>query len=349
MTRIGTAITRHITLSGAACMLLATVLDASRAEACSYPAPEPAWVGYPEDGATDVPTDVIPFYDVEQTGLYVYDASTGYGSLAVELVATSGEIIALTSVLPRVGELFPRAELEPRTRYVLRPVGSEIGDGSLQLSFTTGDGPLMEAPRAPDIGVQHYTLESPAPTSCSPAPYGTCVFFSPEPAMPGSRVESTPFDSVGGFDSFPYLIERPWFFNLSGIEQGHPFDCIEARTRASNGTYSDVAVVCRDDGPRYDLYGSEQIGCTAAGLTQEGQLVSTLGDESSPLGSANAVPAALDVDRSGCSFTTPGGSSSRPRAPTLAYAVLALWSVVIRRKGAAAWRMAIGSGARPYQ
>jgi MYXO-CTERM domain-containing protein len=100
----------------------------------------------------------------------------------------------------------------------------------------------------------------------------------------------------------PYLYERGAWTNLSGIDQGTQDNCVELRTRAANGTYSEPIVLCGKDAPHYRLTGSPDLTCTADGLAQDGKLVT---------GSAAS-----------CSFTS-GQSGVTPFWLTLA-AVLAL-------------------------
>lgn len=334
--------------------------DAPVAVACSIPAPPPELRGYPDDGAVGVPTDVLPIYD--RTGAFsaLIDPYAPDGAMPLEeraslfeLVDESGVVIPLV-VGDAVGwfiELIPPAELAPRARYTLRTSASQSVGAGLELSFTTGDGPHASPPEPPIAFIEHYTLTSDNPTTCSPWPAGTCISF-PEPA-PGEYIEEQGFQrGTLSRSSSGYLSNTSRFTDITGINQG-TYDCIDLRTRAPNGTFSLPLTLCREDGERYDVRGSENIECTAAGMTQDGRLVSALPpptaapsndepaldpptpDAGAPIEPTNVVTttsdddtALLSADDTRCTVT--GGSGSAP--PSAPWYALPLLLLPLRRR-----------------
>lgn len=177
--------------AGAAAGLL---LDAAAADACSYPAPPPALAGYPAEGAVGVPIDVRPIYDgnLVSSALVPRDL-TSYvppeeQPPAFELVDAAGVVTPLafgTGGGAWFVELVPPRALAPRTRYTVRTIaGMTLGE-RLQVSFTTGAGEAAPPGRL-DAAIEHYTLQSDMPTSCSPWPHGTCVAFRRRRSSPAS-------------------------------------------------------------------------------------------------------------------------------------------------------------------
>jgi hypothetical protein len=89
----------------------------------------------------------------------------------------------------------------------------------------------------------------------------------------GFPVEATHVDEFGQESTSVYLHREPWFDNLSGIDQGTNFRCVRLRARAPNGMLSDPVDLCGSDAPLVELDGGDNIGCTSAGLTQDGEVV----------------------------------------------------------------------------
>ncbi|HKO92643.1 MAG TPA: hypothetical protein VJU61_15920 [Polyangiaceae bacterium] len=285
----------------------ATLLEIPVASACTIAVPPPALVGYPGEGALGVPTDVRPIYDLSRIYTAVQlstevEVANGLATSPLELVDDAGVVtpLDLGSGSSWHIELVPPGALAPRTHYVVRSIASRSRNGGLELSFTTGDGPRTTLPEVPSAGVAHYSLASDTPSSCSPWEHGTCLHFPIPAEDSGVFVEATPFDSIDGFQSaYVYLSATPWFMDLSGIDQGTPFDCVRLRSRAPNGTFSEATTLCREDGVLYDLRGSEDIDCTAEGLTHKGQLVS----EPTEVSFSSSAPA-----EAGCNMARSTGS-----------------------------------------
>ncbi|HYQ02362.1 MAG TPA: Ig-like domain-containing protein [Polyangiaceae bacterium] len=238
------------------------------ASACSTIAPPPALNGYPSDGATDVPTDVVPFYK----SIY----STSLNDATFSLTSATGEAMVARATTAQLDtyELRFEQELQPNTTYTLvtdvpDPV-AEAQVRSLSLTFTTGGGPVSTAPAKPEGSLQHYQFASQPRSSCSPSGQGTCV------AVSGLPVESSEIDEFGQ-DNSVSLYTEPWFTNLSGINQGTNFRCVKLRTRAPNATYSEPLVLCGEGAPLITIRGSENIACTSQGITQDGLPIMNVG------------------------------------------------------------------------
>jgi MYXO-CTERM domain-containing protein len=178
------------------------------------------------------------------------------------------------------------------------------------VTFTTGDGPFEGEPEPPRALLEHYQF-SPGSfqSSCSPPEVGTCV------ALAGSLPVDVTFMWNGNVDGYsPYLYQSSFFTNLSGIEQGTPFDCVSLRARAPNRRYSAPVQLCGDDGQLLTLSGSDRISCTPEGLVQEA-LPPAEGqpgeDEDANTPTANADDDAQRAHESAsCSVAAPGASTT---------------------------------------
>jgi MYXO-CTERM domain-containing protein len=302
----------------AACLVAGSVaLPASRAAACSTKLPPPALEGFPKEGSVDVPTDVVPVFDRFRAAISDPNAA----GAVFELTSASGQTIAVTTRQSHVWhfELVPAAGLAPLTRYTLKGrwrSDRPSADVELSLSFTTGDGPVREAPKAPAASMQHYTLRPGPLTSCDLPAHGTCVAHGAD-----GFVEHFDLDLVNDPAPYPgtfgaqgsYLYERGAWTHLTDNHLDKPYKCVRLRTRAANGTYSEPVVLCEKDAPHYQLIGSPALACTAEGLAQDGKVVT---------GSA-AGPS--------CSFTSAGSGA----APLVWLALAAMLALQRRRRRSA--------------
>jgi MYXO-CTERM domain-containing protein len=256
----------------------------STAEACMTDMPPPALDGFPKDGSTGVPTNVIPILDRQSAWIAEPDAA----GAVFELSSESGEAIAVGPRQSHVWhiELVPSAPLAPGTRYTLRGRWLSLRLSTpvdLSLSFTTGDGPLQTAPPVPIASMQHYTLTKAALSSCDLPRTGTCVAHPTDTFVEHFYLDlvNDPSAYAGTFGvQGPYLYGQSAWTDLSGIDQQTPYQCVRLRTRAADGTYSEPVVLCGKDAPLYRIEGSAMPTCTAQGLAHEGHLVTA--SEASP-------------------------------------------------------------------
>jgi hypothetical protein len=262
----------------------------SAARACSYPGLPAAFEGYPREGSTGVPTDVIPVFDRLRVGV----DEEGRGAV-FRLISERGQTIPIRLRLSHIFkfELVPGSRLEPNTRYTFegRLTVPQRTPPTLQitLSFTTGSGPLRTTPPPPSARLEHYTLpEAGCVSTCDcPEHQGSCIAL---PAT-GSFVEfafshnedfsiaDEPF--VGHQNR--YLRDGVFSTNLTGIAQRTPDRCVRMRTRAENGIYSQPVVLCRENSVSYGVKGDLRIICTPAGLvTTDGRSAAAVASTSAP-------------------------------------------------------------------
>ena len=271
------------------------------AHACSTVAPPVSLVGYPADGQADVPTNVVPFYNVAFAR--IDDVATA----RFELTSSDSAVISMRAEQSHVwhADLLPSELLQPNTEYRIE-VSLPNGEMVPGVSFTTGAGPFEGAPPPPSASLQHYQFAPDVPlSSCSSSQTGTCV------ALAGDLATDVTYLWNGNADpTYVYLYEGSFFTTLSGLDQGTSFDCV--RSRGPNGVYSAPVELCRDDGPLLTLSGSDQITCTAKGLLQGSAPNEPEDSPSDP----NAVPEADDAADAGhaneiasCTLAAPRGSS----------------------------------------
>jgi len=335
--------------------LLLGLAGTRTAAACSTLPPASALRGYPSDGEVEVPTNVVPFYD----------AASAYGTplehATFTLTSSAGESLTAQAARAQVAttELTIESELQPNTSYTLvasfdEPAGPDFVE-TLTLAFTTGAGPASSAPPAPPRGfLRHYLFADQPRSSCSPSEQGTCVAVSA-----GLPVEATNVDDVGQENSLKFLYRESWFTDLSGITQNTNFRCVKLRTRGANAVYSEPLVLCGADAPLFAIRGSENIGCTPQGLTQDGALVTSsagaaqggagqggAGGSPSASGAAGAgmggadqvgAPASPSAKSSACNLAPGRKSSSNPALGALL--ALALATLFSRRA-----RLAVADG-----
>jgi hypothetical protein len=327
-----------IALAGA--VLAFGMVETGTSSACSTKPPPPALRGYPSEGATEVPTDVVPFF-ASNSWLYLGDAE-------FTLTAADGEVTQARVARAQVSivELKFEKALQPNTAYTIAaklsgPMGPYFVE-SLSLGFTTGAGPLTEAPAPPQAFLQGYQFTHKV-SSCDPTGHSTCVAITA-----GLPVEATPTTEAGQVGQDRYLQSASWFDDMGS-------GCTSLRTRAPNGTYSAPVVLCLgDDVPLFMISGSERLVCTPEGITHDGVLLTSSaagsggasGESSSSVGNAGA--SSQDSDEvakagafngplrvsAGCSMTVPSGALvSGPNGALFALALLAGFRRRVRVRG----------------
>jgi hypothetical protein len=149
------------------------------ADACSY-ATVVIESSYPEQGASDVPTNAVLFVSGPLSGPV----------LSLERADGTPVAIEVLELAPRGFDVRPLEELEPQQAYVLRAPGlAEMGDSPFivtgkGLEFTTGDGPAAVPAEllAPELGnvvqlLPAILVQCPAYQLCTDAevPQGTTL------------------------------------------------------------------------------------------------------------------------------------------------------------------------------
>ncbi|HEY6562096.1 MAG TPA: Ig-like domain-containing protein [Polyangiaceae bacterium] len=246
----------------------ATLSAATPADACTpFPPGPPELVGYPADGATDVPTDVLPIYDTAKANVTVPITKATFvlrwGDTRAPLPATNHYASVFT--------LMPLARLEPNTAYVIEAtLPSRIPNETVvdTVTFTTGAGPAAPAEKPQDVFLQNFFLVG-AIDSCDPIP-GTCV------AIPaGQRLHATRTNIFGQGDTSPELWDSSRFSILTqGSIGGAPAGCVSFRTRAANGLLSEPVVRCVAGAPTLAVNAEANLACTSNGITENGRVVS---------------------------------------------------------------------------
>lgn len=327
-------------------LLGVVAVDLPKAQACLTDPGEPdfGW-GEPADGASGVPTDVIPYYPIPFAAL-MSDSGVP-GTFMLKTMAGVEVTVTPRRVHYWNYELVPDEALAPDTEYELTGswlVGTEMIAKTIH--FTTGAGPLEGAPEMPAAMLEHYRIMVDAFTSCDPWPTGTCLSFG-DPAL---MVEYTHVDELGQHDE-PYLGRGSAMIDIAGIDQGTPYVCVELRTRAMNGALSEPQTLCREDGALFELT-STDVACTPDGLTSSTKKIPGIPDAGGlGTGDPDGGDVALDDDAESEETATPeqemmrAGASSepsndctvtRPRAATLntrgAWAALLALGLLYRRR-----------------
>jgi len=268
----------------------------------------------------------VPVYDLFAAD--IFDSTTAKGEFV--LADDAGTTVPVTLRVPYLTsfELVPATSLRPLTRYTLTaswtPRAMPAARVTDSLTFTTGAGVAAGAPALMPAFLQHYVLKDGQKSTCDPLESGTCVSV---PA--GALTRVTDIDALGqevlftsgAGERLPYLRTGSFFVNLSGVNQGTNFKCVKLMVRAANGIVSsDATVLCGDGAPTFVIGGSNDVGCSPEGLTQNGV----------PLGAAHP-PA--PVSWPGCSVAT---------APSAPEAASCSSGTAPRRRSAARPRSASG-------
>ena len=298
------------------------------AQACIATAPQPALAGYPTDGAAGVPTDAIPVFDMTRISL----TSGAYASWTYTLETDDGATIALGPRQSAVWhfELVPASRLAPNTHYALRASPPSDQAGTLSISFSTGAGPLAEPPPPPVAMMQHYTIAGDAPVICGPSNHGTCLSFAPTGLVELFYLDlvNDPSIYAGTFGTQgPYLFAASLFDNLTGVDQGTPYQCVRFRTRAASGTFSAPTQLCGKDATTFDYPMGTTIACTATGL-------SPAGTPQTATGSGGASAPKLSGPSDGPPTCSAAGTSPSGRWTVFAFAAALVW--LARRRPTAA-------------
>ncbi|HEY0463561.1 MAG TPA: hypothetical protein VGC79_05105 [Polyangiaceae bacterium] len=254
-----------------------------------------------------MPTDVVPFYDLSLL------AASNRTITEFSLTSSAGDTLAVQQAEAHsyTIDLTIEKALQPNTKYTLvANLDASLNPNAantLSLTFTTGAGPVSAPPAPPQASLQHYQLGDGPKSSCSPWVEGTCVAVSA-----GFPIEETYIYESGQESLSSALHLAPWFNDLTEISPGTGASCVKLRTRAPNATYSSPVVLCGAGAPFATIRGSEAIGCTSQGLTQDGKVVTAFAaaPNGAPAESGDPAPAAAPASSS----ETSSSCSSTPRS-----------------------------------
>jgi hypothetical protein len=283
------------TLSGSVALVASFAL-ARPALACSYPQPPPELRGAPSDGQQNVPTDVVPVFDMSRLAL-------GEDPVTFSLRTAAGDEVgfSVADVANWQRELRPRAALEPNTDYIIEAHASYGGAPvTVSLAFATGAGPLAEAPHPPSVLLQHYEFAPDVAWSDCDMPRGTCVAVGE-----GALYELSHDGGVA--PEAPYLINGPFATDFSGIDG---IRCLSLRLRALNGTYSEPTRICLDSASSYVLAGDTSMTCTNLGIVHGGVLALTQGPIVEPSADVQPNGDEISIPIEGGSYDVGSGAES---------------------------------------
>jgi hypothetical protein len=204
------------------------------ANACSCAPSIDIWQSVPEDGAENVPTDVVPWI-----------ASGG----ELLLLDAEGQVVPTTLrySYPLVGcdrhqELVPAGPLEPNTQYTISSGAGDAGvgapdAGTRTMSFTTGGGPLGgEPPAGPALQAAFFDANE---------YMNTCI---------GDRYQGCLKTDYDGLLDVRVLIDgEETTHTLAPVRQARNFllgyeagseACVQVRARDVAGRFSETQQVC---------------------------------------------------------------------------------------------------------
>jgi hypothetical protein len=227
----------------------------------------------PADGDTGVPTNVIPLYQLPVGYSHVsMDGDVTVIGDKFSLETEAGEPVAVTVGGAQVGhfEIAPGAPLAPNTKYRVRGTWQGFAPGEVftdELTFTTGAGPRSGVVPPPVAALTNLEWMQDPYSSCSPEEYRTCVALADESAF----VEIVMIDSFGQpHDYQPYATQGSIFeTSLNPTTEQHTnFVCVQLRTRASDGAFSEPVKLCGADAPVVQLKGPDvlSVDCGKGGL-----------------------------------------------------------------------------------
>jgi hypothetical protein len=236
--------------------------------------------GLPEDGETDVPTDVVPWFTTNVPG----DSDTLTRSIRLE--TDTGDLVdvdvrALSSPRGRETlEVAPREPLRPQTlhRIVLIfdfapvdepwPIDPEPEERSLE--FTTGPGAAHpSSPEPPGVrAVLVHDEESP----CG-GPVWLCLGSATGESLQVALHDTDGVLGAATLGRDGQRVEVPW-------RAGHPF-CMEAQARTVTGQLSSVETICSEDMVFLHLPNDRDDECVDGTIAEEA---------ATPLGCAGGAP-----------------------------------------------------------
>lgn len=315
-------------------LVLAGVSLVRPAQACGVSPRTPALRGAPVAEQENVPTDVVPVYDLGEL-----DARGLEEALKFSLRPAAGETVTLVQELTGGHvALRPAAPLQPHTRYELRVTLSYHDDGELQidesLAFTTGAGPRPAVAPEPLLAAQQYWFSHNGNDSaaCDFWTAGACV------GIPQGEMVEVHYLLPDGQRTGPFLHDGPFETDVHEyVIEGEV--CLELRRRALNGALSEPTTTCGSDLPRVDLVGDAAPSCVETGaVARDGEYTTRQPGEEFAVITYRYNPEFPDSNPSGdarCGLALPGSGTVSPGWPL---AALLLGALLRRRRSAEARR-----------
>lgn len=246
-----------VALAAVACVL-AVPAWVQRARACGFV--PTLRMGYPAAGATDVPTNVVPWVwgDVgtERVRITLTD------SMGAEVPAI---VVRLEGyVLGDYFEIRPRAELAPNSFYDVLIDGVETENGDGYFRFTTGPGPATGTP--PALGaLSMQVVDNSTMSSC-----GDDTFACVASTYAGVVQVTVTRDSGAVEARLLAPVNGAVRYARTAAAADDPF-CVELRARDVAGRLGEPATICSEDVPSFEVSTTSAVTCAGERLVAEGR------------------------------------------------------------------------------
>jgi len=248
--------------------------------------------GQPAAGATDVPTNVVPW-------LWVDTADPAAEGVTVELTDSTGMPVAADVtwlegyVLSGYVVITPHEELEPDSFYDILIGGAQTTTGEPYYRFTTASGPDTGSP--PPVGDLRMQLATNAASSSCGDNTFACVGVDHAGVVQvtvtrdDGELEGEMIVPVDGAVRYARTL------SASAI----PF-CLEIRARDLTGRLGEPSTICSSDAPSFDIDTTSPVTCSEHRVVYEEMFADQMDAEAPPSG-----------DGGGCSATgAPAGTGA---------------------------------------
>lgn len=308
---------RSAAVALASVTIMAHAVAPPSSRACTYAVE--LRLGEPVDGATGVPTNVVPWLHgyIGGSAVIVGDPTPSDGGapdpqITIRLFDADENEVAISLVELRRGddathfvEVHPLSELAPNTTYTI-----EVTDfgGPEAFVFTTGEGPLELAP--PALGeLDMQIAENAHDSSCGDNTFA-CVAFSAEATVRATVTQA-------GAPASEHLWSWPSAFRYWQTPSASeaPF-CIELRARNLAGQLGPASTVCSADARVFAVATTSPITCDGSRPVIEGGHPDT-----SDAGTPDAATTASPGGSGGCAVSSGDTSEWLPWLAFLALAV----------------------------
>ena len=260
------------------------------------------YIAEPTDGATGVPTNVVPWLYGQLGGTMPQSGIPGSsevtGEVWIALLDDTGATVDVDLVTllndwrPRHDsvEVRPRAALAPMTRYTLRVQGS---DGVVMHTFTAGEGPLGAEPDGlGELAMQ--VADNAYMSSCGDNAFA-CVEYARE-----TTVHATVRHAGAITTEHLWLWPRSFRYYQEESSSDAPF-CIELRARNLGGQLGPPSEICSDGAPTFAIATTSPVQCDGARITVSGAHVDDGSGAPDPVDAGIGMEPAPAAGGGGCS------------------------------------------------